>query len=108
MKINEILLEKNIGNLTIGDIKVSVDDHTIQRCIQRNISPLAVDKVLKKLPTVKDQLSRVDSGQQFWIWDQSLDIGLGLRRISSDYLGFVLKTVLDRHPWDSTTPIIKI
>jgi hypothetical protein len=108
MKIRDVIVEARAGDLTINDIKIVVDRHAIDRVIQRNVSPIGVDKVLKKLPVIADKLNSVDQGQQFWVWDHVLEIALGFRKINSGIHRYVLKTILGTRPWDSHVLVIEV
>lgn len=98
--------EATAGTLLIGgQLKVAVDDHALGRAATRNISPLQIDKVLKKLPSIADQIFDFGANQKVWIYDSKLDIALGLT-VKSDRV--ILVTVLDQRPWDSNRPVIVI
>ena len=107
MKINEILTEALVGELNFGPLKIMVDQHTIDRSIQRYVSPFGVDRVLKQLPTIIDQLRGIDPGQQVWVYDQAQNIALGMRRLGTEQnLRFLFKTVVGDRPYDSDMPVI--
>lgn len=107
MKINEILTEDLVGELNFGPLKIMVDQHTIDRSIQRYVSPFGVDRVLKQLPGVIDQLRGVEPGQQVWVYDQAQNIAIGMRRLGTDQnLRYLFKTVVGDRPYDSDMPVI--
>jgi hypothetical protein len=105
---NESLNEKELGRLTIGGLTVIVDDHAMDRTVLRDVLPTAVDHTLRKLPSVKEQIQQLEDGQQFWIFDQAQDISLGMRCLNAEQARYVLKTVLDRQPYSSPTPVITV
>jgi hypothetical protein len=107
MKINEVA----VGTILTKDLEIIVDDHSIDRARERGVDPIAVDYMIKRqLPKVLPKLVQVQLGQRIWIYDWSRELSLGLRRISSTELKFVLKTVWPGPP--AQTPgiekIIKI
>jgi methyl coenzyme M reductase subunit C len=103
MRAREFIIEGAIGTLTIGNITVVVDDHAIEQVRTRKIDPKLVDTVLKKLPTIQDQLSNMESGSKIWIRDPVTDISLGLRRINSNQLRFQFKTAVQHRTYQSDT-----
>ena len=69
MRYAEFITEKIIGNFNINGINIAVNDHSLARAVERDVLPTDVDRVLKKLYTIFDQLAAVESGQQIWIYD---------------------------------------
>jgi len=98
MRALELLAETN--TLTIGPVKVVVDQHAIDRAQTRRVAPAKVDMVLRKLPEISRDLNTIDSGSRFWVFDPELNVALGLRRISSRELKFVLKTLWRGRPME--------
>jgi hypothetical protein len=93
MLVNEIITETAVGTLHLGPIEVRVDDHALDRAKTRGVYPRGVDYTLRRLSKIANKLEKVEVGQQFWVYDWTSEISLGLRRISSDRLVFLLKTV---------------
>ena len=91
MRIYEVL-EAKVGELKVGDYQVVVDDHAIERARERNINPNDVDAVLKKLPSIKNELGSVTNNLQFFVIDQTAGITLGMRKLNDRRL--LLKTVI--------------
>lgn len=98
MRALEFLIEEN--SLTIGPIKIVVDQHAIDRAQTRSVSPYKVDMVLRKLPNITDDLQSIESGSRFWVFDPEMNVALGMRRISSNQLKFVLKTLWRGRPME--------
>ena len=106
MRINEIITEAKIGTILTKDLQVEVDDHAIDRARQRGVSPNAVDYIIRKqLPKILRKLENIEVNQQFWVYDWSSETALGMRRISSSELRFLLKTVYPGVP--SLTPNVQ-
>lgn len=108
MRAYQFIAEAKIGTLTIGGIHIIVDEHALDQAIDRMVLPTDVDRVLRKLPTIKDQLTQLESGQQFWVYDPALEVGLGCRSINPAELKIQFKTVLGNRPYDSQVPILEV
>jgi hypothetical protein len=108
MKAQEFIFEKELGRLTIGGIVIIVDDHAMDQAVLRDVLPTDVDRTLRKIFSVKDQIQAIDAGQKFWIFDKTQDISLGMRCLNQDEARYVLKTVLDQHPYAGPSPVITV
>ena len=108
MRARQFIAEAMIGTLNIGGIVLIVDEHAMEQAIDRMVLPTDVDRVLRKIPTIKDQLSQIDSGQKFWIYDPSLDVALGMRSINPANLKYQFKTVVGNRPYSSDVPILEL
>jgi hypothetical protein len=105
MRAHEFIIETKIGTLRIGDLEIVVDGHSLDQAVNRNVLPTDVDRVLKKIDSISDKLKTIEAGQQFWVYDHTLEIGLGFRKISNSSQRFILKTVVGSRPYDGQTPI---
>ena len=103
-KTNETI----IGNLHFPQLTVAIDDHAVDRTRTRGINPHAIDQSLKKLNSIADQLAQVAPNSQVWAYDPETQLGLGMRRISSQNMLFKLKTVVNSRPFDGPIPIIDL
>lgn len=96
--------EAAVGSITAGQLEVLIDEHALDRARERGVDPAAVDYIIKKqMPEVLSKLSQLASGEKFWVYDWSRETALGLRRISSSELKFVLKTVWPGKPAQTPT-----
>jgi hypothetical protein len=96
--------EAAVGSITVGPLEVLIDEHALDRARERGIDPVAVDYIIKKqMPEVLSKLSQLASGEKVWVYDWSRETALGLRRISSSELKFVLKTVWPGKPAQTPT-----
>ena len=94
MYIDEIITEAKVGTILTKDLQIAVDDHSLDRARQRGVDPSAVDYIIRnQLPKILKKLNQVPVGEQFWVYDWSREVSLGMRRISSTQLQFLLKTV---------------
>ena len=108
MRAKEFLSESKIGNLTIGDISIVVDDHAIEQVYMREIAAAQVDQALRKLPNIKEYLHKMTSGDKVWATDPATGVSLGLRKISDTALNFQFKTVVKDRTYDSVTPDVQL
>lgn len=108
MRASQFVVEAKIGTLTIDGIYIVVDEHALDQAIDRQVLPTDIDRVLRKLPTIKKQLATIESGQQFWVYDPALEVGLGCRSISPGGLKIQFKTVVGDRPYNSQVPILEI
>jgi hypothetical protein len=104
----EFLLESAIGNLYIGDIKITIDSHAIEQVYLRKINPNLVDSLLKKLPKIQDQLLQMTAASKVWVKDSDSGLSIGLRRNNDRTIEFQLKTAFLNRTYDSETPEIVI
>lgn len=100
--------ETTIGHLQFPRLTIAIDDHAVDRTRTRGINPHAIDQSLKKLNGIADQLAQVEPNAQVWAYDPETQLGLGMRRISSQNMLFKLKTVVNSRPFDGPIPIIDL
>jgi gamma-glutamylcyclotransferase (GGCT)/AIG2-like uncharacterized protein YtfP len=100
--------EAAIGTLNIGGLSIIVDDHAVERTEYRNVNPDNIDLVLRKLPSIRDQLQQIPNGQKFWVYDPAVNIALGLRAINGEIGKYVFKTVIGKQPFERYDPIIEL
>ena len=100
--------ETTIGHLQFPRLTIAIDDHAVDRTRTRGISPAAIDQSLKKLSSIADQLAQMEVNNTVWVYDVANNLGMGLRRISSQNMLFKLKTVVGARPYDGAIPIIEL
>lgn len=109
MRAQEFITEKVIGTLNIGGVVIIIDQHAMDRAVDRMVLPTDIDRVLRKIPRLKDQLAQLEAGQQFWVYDPELEVGLGCRNINPEQLKIQLKTVIgprQGNPFDGAVPVL--
>jgi hypothetical protein len=105
MKIQEAVLK----TWQFGPLTLMVDSHSIDRTIQRNVSPFSVDRVIKKLMNSTKELESIAPGSQVWVWDPVQEVGLGMRRLGTEEnLRYLFKTVIGTAPYDGPIPVITV
>jgi hypothetical protein len=109
MRAKEFITEiATVGILKVGDLEFYVDRHSFDQAVRRNVLPSDIDRVLKKMPGIKEKLEDIPGGQQFWVYDPALKVGVGFRKIKDDLFRFILKTVVGSRPFDGPNPIITL
>lgn len=111
MRFQEFVNEAMIGTLTIGGMTIIVDEHAMDRAVERQVLPTDVDRVLRKMPAIKPQIAQIESGQKFWIYDPTLEVGLGLRMLNAERLRIQFKTVIgarEGQPNDGPVPVLVV
>ena len=111
MRATEFLIEVQIGTLTIGGMTIIVDSHALDQAVDRMVLPTDVDRVLRKLPTIKNQIAQIESGQKFWVYDPNLEVGLGCRMLNNEKLRIQFKTVIGTReggPNDGAIPVLEV
>jgi hypothetical protein len=96
MKVTEIINEVAVGTLHYPTVTIVVDDHAFERAQGRGVDPHAVDYTLRRLDKIYKKLEQMEVNKRFWVYDWSREISLGLRRISSTEMTFMLKSVLPK------------
>jgi hypothetical protein len=104
----ELIIESAAGNLYIGDMKITIDDHAIDQVYLRKINPNLVDSLLKKLPKIQNQLVQMPAASKVWVKDSDSGLSIGLRRNNDRNMSFQLKTAFLNRTYDSDTPEIVI
>jgi hypothetical protein len=111
MRACQFVIEAAIGTLTIGGITIVVDEHVMDQTIDRQVLPTDVDRVLRKLPQIKTQITQLESGQKFWVYDPAQEVGLGCRMINPERLRIQFKTVIgprEGAPYDGPVPVLTV
>jgi gamma-glutamylcyclotransferase (GGCT)/AIG2-like uncharacterized protein YtfP len=104
--LKDTLAEAVIGKFNVAGIEIHVDDHALNRCVQRMVLPSDVDRLLKKLPNQIEKIRALPDGHKFWIYDADQNISLGMRKYPNDSLH--LKSVLDDKPWTSDAIVLSV
>ena len=110
MRAKEFIDEAIMGKFRLPSAEILVDRHALVRAVERDVSPIEVDKVMKMLPRIENELSDIGPGQKVWIYSTQSGISVGLRRLD-DRGGinrYILGTVLRTKPWSDRLPIITI
>ena len=106
MRLLELLTESRLGDITTPDFKIFVSSHLIDQIIKRGLPILGPDKVIRKFSTVKDEINALDDGQKFWVYDRSIDMALGMRKMNDNHL--ILATAVEGKAWDSQVPQLEV
>ena len=82
MRSYEFITEGRLGDISTPDFKIFVSSHLIDQVVKRGLPILGPDKVIRKLQAIKDKISQLDDGQKFWVYDASIDMSLGMRKMN--------------------------
>ena len=110
MAVNYFSRRSNIiGKLEIGEYTVFLDEHLMYRQKGRDIDEFVIKEVVPKIPRAKAKIRTLDSGQSFWLYDNTNRIALGVKILHLDYKIFLVKTVWRGMPQsDAKYPIFNV
>jgi hypothetical protein len=108
MRAREFITEAILGTLNKNGLKISVNSHAIDQAVERQVLPTDVDRILRKLPNVQNELNQISGNQEFWIYDPTLDVAVGFRKSDTNRSKYYLNTVVGDRPYDSDVPVINI
>jgi hypothetical protein len=108
MRALEFITEAILGTLNKNGLEISVNSHAIDQAVERQVLPTDVDRILRKLPSVQDELNQIGGNQKFWIYDSVLDVAIGFQKSDTNRSKYYLNTVVGDRPYDSDVPVISI
>ena len=108
MRANEFITEAIIGTLKKNGIEIAVNSHAIDQAVDRQVLPTDVDRILRKLPTVQNQLASIAGNQKFWIYDPILDVAAGFQKSDTNKFKYYLNTVVGDRPYNSDVLVIDL
>jgi hypothetical protein len=98
-----------IGRFDLGDYTVFLDEHLMYRQQGRDVDDVVIQKVIPKIPHAKAKIKMLDTGQSFYIYDNTNKIALGIKILHKAYKIFLVKTVWDGRPSsDNVYPIFNV
>lgn len=106
MRSTEFIIESKKSTIRIGDLRIIVDSHAIDRVFFREIKPADVDAILRKLPSIQDTLKLLPGSSKIWVTDPDTNLSIGLRRNNENNLDFQFKTAFQNRTYNSETPEI--
>jgi len=102
------IAETSQGHLHIGDLTIDVDSHAIEQVYFREIDPGTVDRALRRLPSIQDQLMSMPAASKVWVRDPDTGLSIGLRRNNEQTAEFQFKTAVMNRTFQSVTPEIEL
>jgi hypothetical protein len=98
-----------IGRIDLGDYTAFLDDHLMLRQQGRGVDEFVIREVVPKIPRAKAKIKALDTGQSFYLYDNTNDIALGIKILHQPYKIFLVKTVWDGMPSsDNNYPIFNV
>ena len=100
MRAAEFLIEKFIGNVIHDGVKILINDHAFDRLRERGVSYTAVDPILRKLSSIRNDIDQVSPHDEFWVYSDSFSTALGFRKHEyiNDTMVLALNTVISDPP----------
>jgi|688.fasta_scaffold02406_6 hypothetical protein len=96
-----------IGVLTVGEFKIPIHKHALERASERRVSGDKIDEILRKIATVGDKVKSQAPGAKFWIYDSENNIALGMLMLDSGAIQ--LNTVIKKKPYEQgVTDVINL
>lgn len=110
--INQYARRSNVvGRFNLGDYTIFMDRHLMQQANlpERDVDEFVINEVIPKIPRAKAKIRTLDSGQSFWLYDNTNHIALGVKILHLGYKIFLVKTVWNGMPQSDTKyPIFNI
>jgi hypothetical protein len=98
-----------IGRIDLGDYTAFLDEHLMYRQQGRDVDEFVIQEVVPKIPRAKAKIKMLDTGQSFYIYDNTNKIALGIKILHAGYKIFLVKTVWDGRPSsDNVYPIFDV
>jgi hypothetical protein len=111
MRAYEFLIEKTIGRGTVNNVYIEINDHSWQRKESRDVSPRAVDSILRSLGSFSNQIQKIEEHYEFWVYSTKWNTAVGFRRLPDvdNKLHVMLNTLLSDPPHEQgKNPVIYI
>ena len=106
MRSYEFITEGRLGDISTPDFKIFVSSHMVDQIVKRGLPILGPDKVIRKMSTIKDDIRALEDGQKFWVYDASIDLSLGMRKMNDANL--ILATAVEGKAWNSQVPQLEV
>lgn len=107
MKSKEFITELKLATSQVGNLTIEFDHHLLDQRHLRKVYYPFILRIVQRLPKVEDQILELEIGQQFWVYSEALDVGLGFRKMG-DANRIRLMTTVDNRPFDGPNPIIEV
>jgi hypothetical protein len=104
MRFKEIM--EGRPSLKRGSFTIQIDDHAIKRTQERNIDPAGIDQLIDRIPSIKAKILQFVDGEQFYVFNNDLNIGLGVKMVDAEHRIIRLKTVIGQQPSGVKLPVI--
>lgn len=82
-----------IGRQDHGDYTIFFDEHLMLRQQGRDVDQFVLDQVVPKIPRAKAKIKMLDTGQSFYVYDNSNKIALGVKILNAVHKILLVKTV---------------
>jgi hypothetical protein len=82
-----------IGRIDLGDYTVFLHEHLMYRQQGREVDEFVIQEVIPKIPRAKAKIKMLDTGQSFYLYDNTNRIALGIKILQPEHKIFLVKTV---------------
>lgn len=109
MKITEIILEYfGTGPYSVNDVVFTITQHALDRLEERNVPISTAREMLNRISKIKDTIEQIEIGQQFWVYDESLGISLGMRRLDSGKVQWATSIIGKPYKDEGRHPVVNL
>jgi hypothetical protein len=91
-----------------GSYTIYVDQHAIDRAVERAVSPDTVDQVINLITGAKDKIKHLSAGEAFYLYSNQHDVSLGIRVVDPEQRIVKLKTIIGSKPWGGRYPVYNV
>lgn len=89
MKIRDIIVEGVVKEVRLGGYILQIVDHVIDRVRQRQINPRSIDRVLKQIPGIENQIKDLGIREGFFVVSPSNNISIAFAKSSENKLRMI-------------------
>jgi len=98
-----------ISRINLGDYTAFLDEHLMLRQQGRGVDEFVIKEVVPKITRAKAKIKELNTGQSFYLYDNTNDIALGIKILHQPYKIFLVKTVWNGQPQsDRNFPIFNV
>jgi hypothetical protein len=96
------------GNVQAGNYLVKIDQHLVDRAVERNVPQHEIISTMNKLSKAKAKLKTLAPGESFYIHDNTNGLYVLFYTLDSDRKVYIARTVWPHKKKDSVLPIIQV
>jgi len=96
------------GNVQAGNYLIKIDQHLVDRAIQRNVPQQEIINTMNKLSKAKAKLKHLAPGESFYIHDNQNGLYVLFYTLDADRKVYIARTVWPHKKKDSILPIIQV
>jgi hypothetical protein len=97
-----------IGRIDSGEYTIFLDEHLMYRQQGRDVDEFVIQDVIPKISHAKAKIKLMNTGQSFYVYDNSNKIALGVKILNIEHKILLVKTVWPGIPNDAKYPIFNV